>query len=160
SPTRKTYWWAEIQKLSRPPASDHYRVLVTRDGQRLMVVMPHPDDECFGCASTIARYGAEGATVSLVTMTRGGAGLWNGRAAGDLRARRARGRPVAVVTEQAVLPARDQPDRGIAQAAGAATDHEPDFHRRRRGGQAARLRPSSDPDAGVGAITEIRRGPG
>jgi LmbE family N-acetylglucosaminyl deacetylase len=56
-----------------------------RDGQRLMVVMPHPDDECFGCASTIARYSAEGATVSLVTMTRGGAGLWNGRAAGDLR---------------------------------------------------------------------------
>jgi len=56
-----------------------------RDGQRLMVVMPHPDDECFGCASTIARYCAEGATVSLVTMTRGGAGLWNGRAAGDLR---------------------------------------------------------------------------
>jgi len=56
-----------------------------RDGQRLMVVMPHPDDECFGCASTIARYGAEGATVSLVTMTRGGAGLWNGRVPGDLR---------------------------------------------------------------------------
>ena len=50
-----------------------------------MVVMPHPDDECFGCASTIARYRAEGTTVSLVTMTRGGAGLWNGRAAGDLR---------------------------------------------------------------------------
>src|SRR5438093_2528793 len=56
-----------------------------REGQRLMVVMPHPDDECFGCASTIARYRAEGTTVSLVTMTRGGAGLWNGRAAGDLR---------------------------------------------------------------------------
>jgi LmbE family N-acetylglucosaminyl deacetylase len=56
-----------------------------RDGQRLMIVMPHPDDECFGCASTIARYSAEGAMVSLVTMTRGGAGLWNGRAAGDLR---------------------------------------------------------------------------
>ena len=50
-----------------------------------MVVMPHPDDECFGCASTIARYSAQGATVSLITMTRGGAGLWNGRAAGDLR---------------------------------------------------------------------------
>jgi LmbE family N-acetylglucosaminyl deacetylase len=56
-----------------------------RDEQRLMVIMPHPDDECFGCASTIARYSAEGATVSLVTMTRGGAGLWNGRQAGDLR---------------------------------------------------------------------------
>ncbi|MDQ6712892.1 MAG: PIG-L family deacetylase [Candidatus Dormibacteraeota bacterium] len=58
---------------------------MNRDGQRLMIVMPHPDDECFGCASTIARYSSEGATVSLVTMTRGGAGLWNGRAAGDLR---------------------------------------------------------------------------
>ena len=58
---------------------------MTRDGQRLMVVMPHPDDECFGCASTIARYSAEGASVSLVTMTRGGGGLWNGREAGDLR---------------------------------------------------------------------------
>ena len=58
---------------------------MTRDGQRLMVVMPHPDDECFGCASTIARYSAECATISLVTMTRGGAGLWNGREAGDLR---------------------------------------------------------------------------
>ncbi len=53
-----------------------------RNGQRLMVVMPHPDDECFGCGSTIARYSAEGATVSLVAMTRGGAGLWNGRARG------------------------------------------------------------------------------
>jgi LmbE family N-acetylglucosaminyl deacetylase len=58
---------------------------VTRAGQRLTVVMPHPDDECFGCASTIARYSAEGATISLVTMTRGGAGLWNGRAAGDVQ---------------------------------------------------------------------------
>lgn len=58
---------------------------MTRGAQRLMIVMPHPDDECFGCASTMARYSAEGATVSLVTMTRGGAGLWNGREAGDLR---------------------------------------------------------------------------
>src|SRR4030081_924210 len=58
---------------------------MNRDGQRLMIVMPHPDDECFGCASTIARYSAERATVSLVTMTRGGAGLWNGQEAGDLR---------------------------------------------------------------------------
>ncbi|HEY8678864.1 MAG TPA: PIG-L deacetylase family protein [Candidatus Dormibacteraeota bacterium] len=57
----------------------------SRAGQRLLVVMPHPDDECFGSASTIARYAAEGATVGLVTMTRGGAGLWNGREAGDLR---------------------------------------------------------------------------
>src|SRR6202040_2450671 len=69
---------------SGPAAALHW-LEMSRDGQRLMIVMPHPDDECFGCASTIARYSAEGATVSLVTMTRGGAGLWNGREAGDLR---------------------------------------------------------------------------
>src|SRR5438874_5452941 len=67
-------------------SSGHLDLLaMTRDGQRLMVVMPHPDDECFGCASTIARYSAEGASISIVTMTRGGAGLWNGSEAGDLR---------------------------------------------------------------------------
>src|SRR5256712_13696645 len=71
---------------TRSLSSGHLDLLaMTRDGQRLMVVMPHPDDECFGCASTIARYAAEGASVSLVTMTRGGAGLWNGRGARDLR---------------------------------------------------------------------------
>lgn len=47
--------------------------------------MPHPDDECFSIACTIARYAAEGATVALLTLTRGGAGLWSGRDAGDLR---------------------------------------------------------------------------
>jgi N-acetylglucosamine malate deacetylase 2 len=56
-----------------------------RSNQRLMVVMPHPDDECFGCAATIARHSAEGGSVTLLTMTRGGGGLWNGREAGDLR---------------------------------------------------------------------------
>jgi LmbE family N-acetylglucosaminyl deacetylase len=58
---------------------------MNRRGQRLMLVMPHPDDEVFGCAGTIARYHAEGAIVTLVTMTRGGAGLWQGHQAGDLR---------------------------------------------------------------------------
>src|SRR5256712_10387312 len=71
---------------TRSLSSRHLDLLaMTRDGQRLMVVMPHPDDECFGCASTIARYAAEGASISLVTMTRGGSRVWNGRAAGDLR---------------------------------------------------------------------------
>ncbi|HYM50284.1 MAG TPA: PIG-L deacetylase family protein [Candidatus Limnocylindrales bacterium] len=56
-----------------------------RLGKRLMVIMPHPDDECFGCGATMARYAAEGVTVSLVTMTRGGGGLWQAHDAGDLR---------------------------------------------------------------------------
>ena len=66
-------------------APAHYAGRMRRLKQRLLVVMPHPDDECFASASTIARYATEGATVCLATMTRGGAGLWNGRAAGDLR---------------------------------------------------------------------------
>ena len=88
-----------------------------REGQRLMVVMPHPDDECFGCASTIARYSAEGATVSLVTMTRGGAGLWNGREAGDLRrltdVRELQLRDAAAELDVAFLETFDYPDGAL-----------------------------------------------
>jgi LmbE family N-acetylglucosaminyl deacetylase len=91
-----------------------------REGQRLMIVMPHPDDECFGCASTIARYSAEGATVSLVTMTRGGAGLWNGREAGDLRrltdVRELELRDAAAELGVAFLEIFDYPDGALERA--------------------------------------------
>jgi LmbE family N-acetylglucosaminyl deacetylase len=90
---------------------------MTRVGQRLMVVMPHPDDECFGCASTIARYSDEGVGVSLVTMTRGGAGLWNGREAGDLRrltdVRELELRDAAAELGVSVLEVLDYPDGAL-----------------------------------------------
>ena len=90
---------------------------MTRDGQRLMVVMPHPDDECFGCAATIARYSAEGASISLVTMTRGGGGLWNGRAPGDLRrlsdVRELELRDAAAELGVGFLEVFDYPDGGL-----------------------------------------------
>lgn len=73
---------ANYGRVRAPPYTAHG---MNRTNQRLMLVMPHPDDECFGCAGTIARYSADGAVVSLVTMSRGGAGLWNGREAADLR---------------------------------------------------------------------------
>lgn len=55
----------------------------------------HPDDESFGVAGTALKLAAAGHTTALVTMTRGDAGLWHGRAEGswtrpelgDLRAR-------------------------------------------------------------------------
>src|SRR5207253_9088809 len=101
---------------------------MTRDGQRLMVVMPHPDDECFGCASTIARYAAEGASVSLVTMTRGGAGLRNGRGAGDLRrpsdVRELELRDAAADLGVRFLEVLDYPDGGLERVQGVGDARE------------------------------------
>jgi LmbE family N-acetylglucosaminyl deacetylase len=43
-------------------------------GQRLVVVVAHPDDETFGCGSLIAHAAASGARVTVVCATRGEAG--------------------------------------------------------------------------------------
>jgi N-acetyl-1-D-myo-inositol-2-amino-2-deoxy-alpha-D-glucopyranoside deacetylase len=42
-----------------------------RDGQRLLLVHAHPDDESIGTGATMAKYVAEGAGVTLVTCTLG-----------------------------------------------------------------------------------------
>jgi LmbE family N-acetylglucosaminyl deacetylase len=90
-----------------------------------MVVMPHPDDECFGSASTIARCSAEGGSVTLVTMTRGGGGLWNGRQAGDLRrlsdVRELELRAAAAALGVGSLEVFDYPDSGLEQVESEAT---------------------------------------
>ncbi len=41
------------------------------DGRRLLLVHAHPDDESIGTGATMARYAAEGASVTLVTCTLG-----------------------------------------------------------------------------------------
>ena len=41
------------------------------DGERLLLVHAHPDDESIGTGATMARYAAEGARVTLVTCTLG-----------------------------------------------------------------------------------------
>ena len=43
-------------------------------GDRWLVVVAHPDDESFGCGSTIARAAARGAQVTVACATRGEAG--------------------------------------------------------------------------------------
>jgi LmbE family N-acetylglucosaminyl deacetylase len=45
-----------------------------RPGDRWLVAVAHPDDETFGCGSTIARAGALGAEVTVACATRGEAG--------------------------------------------------------------------------------------
>jgi N-acetyl-1-D-myo-inositol-2-amino-2-deoxy-alpha-D-glucopyranoside deacetylase len=41
------------------------------DGRRLLLVHAHPDDESIGTGATMAKYAAEGASVTLVTCTLG-----------------------------------------------------------------------------------------
>jgi len=43
----------------------------------------HPDDESFSVAGTAMKLAAAGHRTALITMTRGDAGLWHGRADGD-----------------------------------------------------------------------------
>jgi LmbE family N-acetylglucosaminyl deacetylase len=98
-----------VRTLGRMPAA--------RAGQRLMVIMPHPDDECFTAAGTMARYAAEGATVSLVTVTRGGAGLWQLRRPADRRrltdVREGELRHAAAVLGVGALEVLDYPDGAL-----------------------------------------------
>ena len=42
---------------------------------RLLAVFAHPDDEAFGAGGTLAKYASAGAHVTLLTMTRGEAGM-------------------------------------------------------------------------------------
>jgi LmbE family N-acetylglucosaminyl deacetylase len=49
-------------------------LLDVRHGDRWLVAVAHPDDETFGCGSTIARAAARGAAVTVVCATRGEAG--------------------------------------------------------------------------------------
>ncbi|MFD2094250.1 PIG-L deacetylase family protein [Blastococcus deserti] len=50
------------------------RLLDVRPGDRWLVAVAHPDDESFGCGSTIAHAAARGAEVTVACATRGEAG--------------------------------------------------------------------------------------
>jgi LmbE family N-acetylglucosaminyl deacetylase len=55
-----------------PAARDRLRDV--RPGDRWLVAVAHPDDETFGCGSTIAHAAARGAEVTVACATRGEAG--------------------------------------------------------------------------------------
>lgn len=47
---------------------------MTADRMKLLLIVPHPDDEVYGAAGTLMDYVEAGHTVGLVTLTRGEAG--------------------------------------------------------------------------------------
>lgn len=53
-------------------------VLDLCQGQRALVVAPHPDDETLGCGGTIARLAAAGAEVHVLAVTVRAASMWGG----------------------------------------------------------------------------------
>jgi N-acetyl-1-D-myo-inositol-2-amino-2-deoxy-alpha-D-glucopyranoside deacetylase len=57
-----------------PGAVRRDQILDVRAGDRWLVAVAHPDDETFGCGSTIARAAGLGARVVVVCATRGEAG--------------------------------------------------------------------------------------
>lgn len=88
--------------------------------RRLLVVLPHPDDESYGCAGTLARLGADpdAATVFLC-LTRGEAssmGPERGLSRGEVAAlREERLEQVAAVLDLDALLIAGLPDRGMAR---------------------------------------------
>lgn len=69
---------------------------------RLMAVLAHPDDESMGVGGSLAKYASEGVEVFLLTATRGDAGRYRGRPAGDPKHP---GRPALAAIREAELRA-------------------------------------------------------
>jgi N-acetylglucosamine malate deacetylase 2 len=47
----------------------------TNGKRKILVILAHPDDECFPIGGTLAKYAAEGVEIKLVCATRGEAGI-------------------------------------------------------------------------------------
>jgi len=88
--------------------------------RRLLVVLPHPDDEAYGCAGLLRRYGDDpGAATALFCLTRGEAsamGRERGIGPDEVAAiRRARLDEVARLVDLDVLIPGTFPDSGLAR---------------------------------------------
>ena len=91
--------------------------------KRLLFLLAHPDDESFGPGGTIARYAAEGADVTLVTATRGEAGMLGEPPVTD-RAHLGEVRAAELVRAAGILGARDVVFLGFRDGTLADTPRE------------------------------------
>jgi len=104
--------------MSDAPAPDQFEALRARP-RRLLVVLPHPDDESYGLAGTLCRAADDpDAAVVLMTLTRGEAavaGLERGQTPEEQGMERSdRMRRVAEIIGLDALILRDWPDRNLA----------------------------------------------
>ena len=72
-PSRYHHRW--LARLGRTPSVPPGEALGLADGDRLVVVVAHPDDETLAMGATLARLVADGVAVHLLTLTRGEAAL-------------------------------------------------------------------------------------
>ena len=63
----------------------------------ILIVSPHPDDEAFGCAGTVARYAERGVDAHLLVFTKGQVGTTSDGADSPELARRAAEQGVGIV---------------------------------------------------------------
>jgi LmbE family N-acetylglucosaminyl deacetylase len=79
--------------------------------KRVLLLIPHPDDEVAGCAAAIARARTGGATFFALYLTTGVpiTGRWWGRQSYDTRVTRRRGEALAVAEALRVEPAAFSP---------------------------------------------------
>lgn len=61
----------EAERTKRSTAAE----VAHASDRSIMVILAHPDDESFGIGGTLARYAAEGISITLVCATRGEAGI-------------------------------------------------------------------------------------
>lgn len=85
---------------------------------KLLLIVPHPDDEVYGAAGTIMDFVEAGHTVGLVTLTRGEAGRSLGLADSPQELARLRGAELAACLAEIgvqVHHQHDYPDGGLAE---------------------------------------------
>ncbi len=100
--------------------------MITRYRTDFCLIVPHPDDEAFGCGGLFSRLAAHGRSTACITLTRGGAGRTLGLCPQDelpaLRERELRAAlGVLGVSEQIVLDYPDfvtDGDRGLSHRLG------------------------------------------
>ena len=74
-PEVETFWGGEVCfEAKRSDISSLTPLVMMTHMTDLLLIVPHPDDEVFGCGGLFAKMAAHGKKVATLTMTRGGAG--------------------------------------------------------------------------------------
>jgi len=90
-----------------------YRATQHIEGQKVLVLAPHPDDEVFGCGGAIMRHVAHGAAVLVCIVSDGGAALAGEARASYVAQRQQESRAASLVLGYGKPQFWDWPDREV-----------------------------------------------